>query len=72
MEQVNLTFKVIWRFKEYPHLKITKDKKIIDCKKSRLLTYNQRGFFINGKYYKRKDLNAMIEKIPNNEICPFK
>jgi len=43
-ETVNLTFDVFWRFKDFPHLKITKCKKIIDCKKGKILTYNQRGF----------------------------
>lgn len=71
MEYVNLTIKVFWRFKEYPYLKITKCKKIIDCRKSKLLVYNKRGFFINGKYYKRNQLNSMIEKIPKKEFSPF-
>lgn len=71
MEDVNLTIKVFWRFKEYHYLKITKCKKIIDCRKSKLLTYNKRGFFINGKYYKRNQLNSMIEKIPKKEFSPF-
>jgi hypothetical protein len=71
MEDVNLTFKVLWRFKDYHHLKITKDKRIIDCKKSKILAYNKRGFFIDGNYYKRNDLKRMIEKIPEKEYCPF-
>lgn len=71
MERVNLTFIVFWRFKDFHHLKITKCKKIIDCKKGKILPYTSRGFFINGKYYKRKDLKPMIEKIPKREYMPF-
>lgn len=71
MERVNLTFIVFWRFKDFNHLKITKCKKIIDCKKGKILNYGIRGYFINGKYYKRKDLKPMIEKIPKKEYNPF-
>ena len=67
---VNLTFDTFWQLKDYPHLKITMDKKIIDCKKGKLLKYNQRGFFIYGRYYKRKDLKGMIERIPEDNM-PF-
>jgi hypothetical protein len=71
MEEVNLTFKVYWRFKNFHHLKITKDKKIIDCKKGKFLKYTTKGFGIEGKYYKREQLNGMIEKIPVKEWMPF-
>ena len=71
MERVNLTFVVFWRFKDFHHLKITKDKRIIDTRKKKFLVYGDRGYFINGKYYKRKDLNPMIEKIPKKEYMPF-
>jgi hypothetical protein len=65
-QYVNLTFKVYWQLKKFPHIKITKSKKLIDCKKSKLLSYGVRGYFIDGKYYKRKDLNAMAELIKND------
>lgn len=71
MEDVNLTFKVFWRFKDFNHLKITKCKKIIDCKNGRLINYTTRGFFINGKYLKRNQLKNHIEIIPKKEYCPF-
>lgn len=69
--RVNLTFDVFWQFKDYPHLKITKDKKIIDTHKNRLLVYQKRGFFIGGKYYKRSELKPLIEPIPKREYKPF-
>ena len=70
MEYVNLTFKVFWRFKEYPYLKVTKCKKIINSQKGTMLKYHPRGFFIGNKYIKRGELNEHIEKIPKIE-CPF-
>jgi hypothetical protein len=69
--RVNLTFDVFWRFKDHHHLKITIDKKIINCKTEKILKYNRRGFFIDGRYLKRKDLKHQIEKIPDNETLPF-
>lgn len=70
MQYVNVQFKVYWQFKDYPHLKVTKCKKIIDTKNNKILKYNSRGYFIGGKYYRRNDLNKMIEKIKIND-CPF-
>jgi len=67
---VTLTFKVYWQFKDFPHLKVTKCKKIIDVKNNKLLKYGIRGFYINGYYYKRNQINQMLEII-QNEKCPF-
>ena len=69
-EYVNLTFKVYWYFKEHPHIKITKCKKIINTKTNTMLKYGVRGFNINGKHYKRSELNNMICKIEKIEY-PF-
>lgn len=69
--RVNLTLDVYWRFKDYHHLKITKDKNIINCKKGKILKYNVRGFFIDGRYLKRNQLKKYIEKIPSCDLCPF-
>ena len=63
-QTVILTFDTYWQFKDYPHIRLTKCKKLIDIKRGKLLKYGVRGFFIDGKYYKRKDINAMIEPLP--------
>lgn len=68
IEYVNVSFPCLWRFKNYPHLKVTKCKKIIDTKRGVLLKYTTRGFYIDGSYYKRSDLNKMLERIPNSLI----
>ncbi len=65
-ETVILTFKTYWQFKDYPHIKVTKCKKVINTKNGKLLNYSIRGFYIEGNYYKRSDLNSMIEVIPYN------
>ena len=68
---VKVEFKVYWRFKDFHYLKVTKCKKIVNTKTSKLLNYNTRGFYINNKYYKRNQLNKLIEPIPKKEYCPF-
>jgi hypothetical protein len=34
------------------------------------LKYTQRGFYIEGKYYKRKDVRNSVEK-PKDVVMPF-
>lgn len=70
MERVNLTFIVLWQFREIKHLKVTKCKKIINAKTGKLLKYTTRGFYINGEYLKRKDINKHVELIPSTKT-PF-
>ena len=60
---VNLTIRVYWQFKYYPHIKITKCKKLINTKSGNFIPYTKRGFFISGTYYKRNELKNMIEKV---------
>ena len=62
-EHVTLTFKTYWYFKDQPHLKVTRCKKVINTKTNKMLTYGVRGFNIGGKYYKRHQLNKMLVKI---------
>ncbi len=68
---VNVKFKVIWQLKKFKEYKVTKCKKVLNSDTSSLLTYSQRGYFIKGKYYKKKDLNRFLEKIPLTENLPF-
>ena len=68
---VNVLFKVVWQFKENPEYKVTKCKKIINTKTNKMLIYNKRGFFINGRYLKRNEINSYLETIPKKEYSPF-
>ena len=68
---VTLTFKTVWQFKDSTHIKVTKDKMIINCRTNHILKYTTRGFYINGRYLKRNDINQFLEKIPKKEYCPF-
>jgi len=71
METVNVSFKVYWQFKDLPWLKVTKCKKIINCKTGTVLKQHARGFFVNGRYIKRNELNRHIKKIPKKQYLPF-
>ena len=68
---VNIPFKVRWRFKEHPEYKVTTCKKIINSKTNKMLKYHPRGFYINGKYLKRNEINTYLELIPKQEYIPF-
>ena len=63
---VTLTFKTYWFFKDHPHIQVTKCKKIINTKTGVLVKYGLRGFYVEGKYYKRSELNKMIEPIKSS------
>ena len=65
---VNVCFKCKWQFKDYPHLKVTEDKKIINERTGKILKYNQRGYFIVDKYLKRHQINKHLEKIKESNI----
>ena len=65
-----------WRFKDYPYIKVTKDKLIFNSKTNRLkkLTVNgySKGVWITNKRFMLKvDINKNLEKIPIREYLPF-
>jgi hypothetical protein len=72
--QVTVLFTVKWRFKEYPHYKITTCKKIINCQTSKIIKCTKNGgsigYYISSKFFKKSDINNHIELIPINKL-PF-
>jgi len=73
-EIATINYRVYWRFKEHQEYKVTKCKKIINCKRGVLIKQSVKGgsigYYISGRFIKRKDLNNHIEAIPK-EKCPF-
>ncbi len=69
--RVNVKFNAVWQIRDNPDYKVTKRKMVINSRTEKLLTYNRRGYFIMGKYLKKKDLNKYLEKIPKKEHLPF-
>ena len=67
---VTLTIPYIWQFKAYPHIKVTRCNMVINSKTGNILKYNQRGFYIEGKYYKRSEVRKSVEKA-KTDLCPF-
>ena len=74
-ENVTVNFKVYWQFKNNNHYKVTKCKKIINCKTGTILKQSVKGgsvgYYIDKQFIKRKDLNSHLELIPNKIILPF-
>jgi hypothetical protein len=72
---VNVQFIVLWQFKNATHFKVTKCKKIINCKKNTIVKQTVRGgncgYWINKEFIKRKELNENLELIPKENILPF-
>ena len=68
---VNIPFEVVWQFRDFPHYQVTPCKKVINTKTNTILKYHPRGFFINGQYLKRNQLNKHLEVIPKKHYCPF-
>jgi len=71
MNIIYVKFKLKWQFKKYPEYKITPCKKVINTKTNKLLTYNERGFFIKDRYLKKQEINKHIELIPKKQYLPF-
>jgi len=67
---VTLTIPYIWHFKQYQHIKVTRCGMVINSRTNNILRYTTRGFYIEGKYYKRKDVRKAVEK-PEECVCPF-
>lgn len=67
---VTLTIPYTWQFREYPWIKVTRSEMVINSRTGNILKYNQRGFYIEGNYYKRKEVRNLVEK-PKVIDCPF-
>lgn len=67
---INVILKAKWQLKNNPNYKITECKRVVNSKTGKILKYSQRGYFINGRYYKKKDIRNNVELIPKIK-CPF-
>jgi hypothetical protein len=71
---VSVQFIVLWEFKNAPHFKVTKCKKIINCKTNKIVKQKVRsspGYWIDKKFIKRSELNSHLIIIPKNKNLPF-
>lgn len=68
MKIINVKLKAKWQFKDLNYIVVTECKRVINERTGKILNYNQRGYFIKGKYYKKKQLK--LEKIKDVD-CPF-
>lgn len=71
------SYNLKWRFKKYPHICISDNKKriVINTKTGRMLkqticSYSV-GYWIDKKFITLSKINNAVELIPNDEYCPF-
>lgn len=71
MSYIYVKLKKKWRVKFAKYIIVTDCKKVVNSKTNTIIKYNLRGYFICGKYYKKSELNKILELIPKKEYCPF-
>lgn len=62
--EVTVSFKSLYRVKEAPHYRITTCRKVVNTITGNIINHTLKGYFIDGRYIKRKHLNNYLEKIP--------
>lgn len=72
---IEIKLKAKWQFKDYTYYKVTVCKKIVNTKSGKIVKCvkvgGSIGYYINGNFYKKSDINKYIELIPKKEYCPF-
>jgi len=76
MNSILVSYNLIWRFKNYHYLQISKCRKVFNIKtgKQRRLTVNggSIGLWVTPKkFIVKSELNTYIEQIPKKEYTPF-
>jgi hypothetical protein len=76
MNTISVSYNLIWMLKDYPHLQITKCKKIFNTKTGRRIKITLNGGSIGlwvspKKFIVKSELNKHIELIPKKQDCPF-
>jgi hypothetical protein len=69
--KLNVTLTARWQIKNNTDYKVTDCKRVVNSKTNKILNYNQRGYYISGRYYKKSQIRNMVELIPKNDYCPF-
>jgi len=74
MDTISITYTLIWQFKRFPNYKVTKCKKVFNCKTNRQLKSSLNGgsigFWISKEFIVKSKLNKELEKIPRSKL-PF-
>lgn len=71
MNKLNVKTIAKWRFKKYPYIQVSKDLNIVNTRTNKKVKHHTRGYYVVDKYYKRHELNDMLELIPKTECSPF-
>ena len=73
--KVTVVFEVLHQVKNHSDFKVTKCRKVINCKTQKLLKQTKSGgsigYNIGGDFYSLKTFKNHIEPIPKKIILPF-
>lgn len=75
MNRISVSYALVWQFKDYQHLQITRCRKVINTKTGRILKQclngGSVGYWLDSKTFVTKNnLNKKIIKITKSN-CPF-
>lgn len=73
---ISTSYQLVWQFKDKPYIKVSRCKKVINTRTNktlkRTLNGSSIGYWITSKeFILEKDINLLVEKIPQKTICPF-
>ena len=76
MNTISVSYTLVWQFKDYPHLQITRCRKVINTKTGRVLKQCINGGCVgywvsSNKFFTKNNINAHIQKIKTDINCPF-
>lgn len=76
METISIKYTLVWRFKDYQYLKITRCRKVFNTKTNKqlkqVLNGGSIGYWVSAeKFIPTSKVNANIELIPKEFIYPF-
>lgn len=73
--KVNVIIDVDFQFKNHEHFKVSKCRKVINCKTQKILKQSKNGgsigYNIEGFFYNIKTIKNHLIKIPKKQYCPF-
>lgn len=75
MYTISVTYTLVWQIDFAPEYKFSKCKKLFNCQRSKeikqVMNGGSIGYCIRGRFYSLSKLRNKIEKIPNEDFCPF-
>lgn len=76
MNSISVNYTLVWQFKNYPHIKITRCRKVFNTKTGKNLKITTNGGSIGvwlskNIFIVKTKINTQIELIPKKDYLPF-